>query len=104
MQTWEEVRKIFPRWPHPLWQYSRGIICAICEIPAEFSPDYSLRIVQGYEYEKICRMCYWSKHVWDRDGHLDDSIEENEMISNPPSTDGHGNQTLFRWIKNEEEE
>ena len=100
MKSWDDVRKEFPKWSHLLWQYSWGAdICAICEVPAEFNPEKKLRIVQGYEDEHICRMCYWSKHVWGEGEHLDDEVEELNSEDLPPEimTDGRGNKTLDNW-------
>jgi hypothetical protein len=99
MYSWDEVRKKYPKWAHPLWQYSWGAdICAICEELAEFNVEGKLRIVQGYEDEHICRECYWSKHMGIVDD-VDDEVEELDSEDLPPEvmTDGRGNKTLDNW-------
>ena len=107
MQHWNEVRKAFPKWKHPMWQYVLGFKCDICDTPTNQCNPPELRIVEGFEHEKICRLCYWSKHVWGDDYLIDEEIDAMENGENdvfhvddlPPEvmTDGRGNTTLDNW-------
>ena len=51
-----------------------------------------LRIVRGFEYEKICRKCYWKKHTYGDNWTLTGDDGQEKI------TDGKGNYTLINWI------
>ncbi|RPG73992.1 MAG: hypothetical protein CBE08_005155 [Euryarchaeota archaeon TMED248] len=63
MKDWEEVSKKYPNSKYPLWQLTYGTKCDICDIPIDECIPSELRIVEGFENEKVCRMCYWMKHM-----------------------------------------
>jgi len=54
MKSWDEVRKQFPNWEliGRLWQHVRGRHCARCGKDI-MRKAVGLRIVRGFEYEKI---------------------------------------------------
>ena len=66
MSSWDEVRKKYPHWKFPLWQWSAGGTCAICGIKGEETAQEYLVIVEGDE-NKYCKMCYFTKFVDDAD-------------------------------------
>ena len=70
MSSWDEVRKKYPDWKFPLWQFSSGGTCVICGFKGEETPQEFLVIVEGDE-NKYCKGCYFSKYV--------DSATEDEL-------------------------
>ena len=99
MQDWEEVRKKYPNWEHPLWQWVFGGICVRCGIKGEETVQGYLRIVEGEGDTRYCGMCYFSKFVNDEDDEDDWEDEEFDVNDLPPEvmTDGRGNKTLDNY-------
>ena len=93
MKSWDEVRKQFPNWEliGRLWQHVRGRYCARCGKDI-MRKAVGLRIVRGFEYEKICRKCYWKKHTYGDNWTLTGDDGQEKI------TDGKGNYTLINWI------
>ena len=97
--TWDEVRKLYPNWEFigRLWQHVGGRYCSRCGLDI-MRTAVGLRIVKGYEYEKICRKCYWMKHTYG--DHWNLIVDE---LANERLTDDKGNYPLDNWIIDEEE-
>ena len=65
-----------------------------------FSKNYRNPVVfvnhrVGFEYEKICRKCYWRKHTYGDNWTLTDDDGQEKV------TDGKGNYTVINWIVEE---
>jgi hypothetical protein len=73
MSSWDEVRKKYPDWKFPLWQFSSGGTCAICGIKGEETPQEFLVIVEGDE-ERYCKMHYFAKYVDGMEDITDDEL------------------------------
>ena len=84
MRPWEELRKKFSNYEHPLWQYSLGLECSLCKITPSETYEDSLVIVDGQGDTLYCKNCYMGKFVVEEFAGEEDweySFDEEDYLS-----------------------
>ena len=71
------MRKKYPHWKFPLWQWSAGGTYATCGIKGEETTQEYLVIVEGVE-EKYCKTHYFSKYVHGFENTNEDDLWETD--------------------------